>query len=300
MAGLMIKALMMLPWLAALDGAGRKNAADAGLEDLPADRLAGGALACRLGAAPEPCFLRVIGHEHPGRDHLGLPPPIVHPVPRQAQVTSMANDAILALLPEAREQQPAANARRADLTAAKVEGPGPLVREAVDAHVAQMRTANGVGDEESRYLRYRKAVFIVLRGDKPVASYSRNGPKHFVNEARPLPPNIAKSSEDNECEAPDNKIHHSTGRLTSAMLIRTVRMGIPILVSRPGFTARGMALARKPDLTLIGRCKGGRFLALAGEPRIVFDADPNHVEEACARHRRKNSAEAMAVSDDAG
>src|SRR3954452_3147994 len=37
----------------------------------------------------------------------------------------------------------------------------------------------------------------------------------------------------------DDKIFYTTGRLTSEMVIKTVRMGIPILVSRSGFTAWG-------------------------------------------------------------
>jgi FdhD protein len=84
-----------------------------------------------------------------------------------------------------------------------------------------------------------------------------------------------------------DKIFYTTGRLTSEMVIKTVRMGIPILVSRSGFTAWGVELARQCGLTLIGRAKGKRFLALAGEERIVFDQDPSYVEEESARHRRK-------------
>jgi len=66
-----------------------------------------------------------------------------------------------------------------------------------------------------------------------------------------------------------------------------VRMGIPILVSRSGFTAWGVELARKANLTLIGRARGKRFVALAGEDRIVFDQDLAHVEEESTKHRRK-------------
>ena len=43
---------------------------------------------------------------------------------------------------------------------------------------------------------------------------------------------------------PADKILYTTGRLTSEMVIKTVRMGIPILVSRSGFTAWGVDLAR--------------------------------------------------------
>ncbi|MDP3416001.1 formate dehydrogenase accessory sulfurtransferase FdhD [Falsiroseomonas sp.] len=100
-----------------------------------------------------------------------------------------------------------------------------------------------------------------------------------------------------EHEAPEDKIFYTTGRLTSEMVIKTVRMGIPILLSRSGFTAWGVELAREANLTLIGRCKGKRFVALAGEQRLVFDADLAHVPEESAKHWRKNSAEAMGSSD---
>jgi FdhD protein len=87
--------------------------------------------------------------------------------------------------------------------------------------------------------------------------------------------------------SPRGKIFYTTGRLTSEMIIKTVRMGIPILVSRSGFTAWGVELARKANLTLIGRARGKRFVALAGESRIVFDQDLAYVEEESAKHRRK-------------
>ncbi len=90
-----------------------------------------------------------------------------------------------------------------------------------------------------------------------------------------------------------DKIFYTTGRLTSEMVIKTVRMGIPILVSRSGFTAWGVELARKAGLTLIGRARGKRFVALAGEDRIVFDQDLSYVEEESGKHRRK-----AAVHDD--
>jgi FdhD protein len=90
---------------------------------------------------------------------------------------------------------------------------------------------------------------------------------------------------------PENKIFYTTGRLTSEMVIKTVQMRIPILISRSGFTAWGVDLARKADLTLIGRAKGKRFVALAGEHRLVFDADPSAVAEEGVRHRRKASLE---------
>jgi FdhD protein len=88
---------------------------------------------------------------------------------------------------------------------------------------------------------------------------------------------------------PGDKIFYTTGRLTSEMVIKTVQMGIPILVSRSGFTAWGVELARQAGLTLVGRARGRRFVALAGEGRIVFDLDPATVEEERAAHRRKGA-----------
>ena len=79
---------------------------------------------------------------------------------------------------------------------------------------------------------------------------------------------------------PANKIFYTTGRLTSEMVIKTVMMGIPILVSRSGFTAWGVELARKAGLTLIGRARGKRFIALSGAGRIEFDLDlPDHEDD---------------------
>ena len=71
---------------------------------------------------------------------------------------------------------------------------------------------------------------------------------------------------------PIDKIFYTTGRLTSEMVIKTVQMRIPILVSRSGFTAWGVELAREASLTLVGRAKGRRFIVLSGTERIIYDA----------------------------
>ena len=89
---------------------------------------------------------------------------------------------------------------------------------------------------------------------------------------------------------PSNKIFYTTGRLTSEMVIKTVRMGIPVLVSRSGFTAWGVELAQKAGLTLIGRMRGKRFTVVSGAERIVFDEDLARVDDEDARHRRKGAS----------
>ena len=69
----------------------------------------------------------------------------------------------------------------------------------------------------------------------------------------------------------DDKMFYTTGRLTSEMVIKTVQMGIPILVSRSGFTAWGVDLAKEANLTLVGRARGERFIVLAADHRIEYD-----------------------------
>lgn len=88
---------------------------------------------------------------------------------------------------------------------------------------------------------------------------------------------------------PAGKIFYTTGRLTSEMVIKTVQMRIPILISRSGFTAWGVDLAQQAGLTLIGRAKGRRFIALAGAERIVFDSDGREAADETARSSRKAS-----------
>ncbi len=95
--------------------------------------------------------------------------------------------------------------------------------------------------------------------------------------------------------APAGKIFYTTGRLTSEMVIKTVKMGLPVLMSRSGFTAWGVDLARQAGLTLIGRMRGKRFVVLAGEERVIYDLDPKTVDEEAEKHARKASLPEEAV-----
>ena len=88
---------------------------------------------------------------------------------------------------------------------------------------------------------------------------------------------------------PEGKMFYTTGRLTSEMVIKCVQMRIPILISRSGFTAWGIELARQANLTLVGRARGQRFVCLAGADRLEYDIDPAQVPAEAKRHRRKGA-----------
>jgi len=87
--------------------------------------------------------------------------------------------------------------------------------------------------------------------------------------------------------SPKDKIFYTTGRLTSEMVIKTVQMQIPIVISRSGFTAWGVDLARQAGLTLIGRAKGKRFICFSGAERLKYDTDPDAIPEERSKHQRK-------------
>jgi FdhD protein len=148
------------------------------------------------------------------------------------------------------------------------------------------RLTNTINTTPSLYLEAGAIHGCVLaRADRPLAYMEDVGRHNAVDK-------IAGWMFRHHVRA-DDKIFYTTGRLTSEMVIKCVRMGIPILISRSGFTAWGVELARKANLTLIGRARGKRFVALAGESRIVFDQDLAYVDEESAKHRRK-----AAVYDD--
>jgi FdhD protein len=69
----------------------------------------------------------------------------------------------------------------------------------------------------------------------------------------------------------ENMSFYTSGRLTSEMVIKCIKMRIPILLSRSGFTSWAVEIARKKDLTMIGRLRGKRFSILSGSHRILSE-----------------------------
>ena len=116
----------------------------------------------------------------------------------------------------------------------------------------------------SLYLKARAIHGCVLCKKDKIQVYMEDVGRHNAVDK------IAGYMYENSIKSSD-KIFYTTGRLTSEMIIKTVKMRIPILISRNGFTSWGVELAKKSKLTLIGRTKGKRFVALSGIHRIVYD-----------------------------
>ena len=66
----------------------------------------------------------------------------------------------------------------------------------------------------------------------------------------------------------DNKILITTGRITSEIVLKTCRMGLPILISRHAATDLAVELGLKYKRTLIGHVRGRKFTVYSGFQRI--------------------------------
>ncbi|HDN79646.1 MAG TPA: sulfurtransferase FdhD, partial [Chloroflexi bacterium] len=66
----------------------------------------------------------------------------------------------------------------------------------------------------------------------------------------------------------EGKLILTTGRISSEMLAKAARMGVPFIVSRTSATVLAVELARKWGITLVGYARGGGFLIYSGVNRI--------------------------------
>ena len=154
----------------------------------------------------------------------------------------------------------------------------PLTIQASDLYAL----AHKINTTPSLYLEAGAIHGTVLcQGDRPLVYMEDVGRHNAVDK-------IAGWMRLNDI-SPDDKTLYTTGRLTSEMVIKTALMGIPALVSRSGFTAWGVEIAREVGLTLIGRMRGKRFICLSGKERLNWDIDPNMVPDEPRKARRKSS-----------
>ncbi len=124
---------------------------------------------------------------------------------------------------------------------------------------------------------------VLCQGDRPLVYMEDVGRHNAVDKIAGWMLSEGVGAED--------KVLYTTGRLTSEMVIKTAMMGIPVLASRSGFTAWGVEIAQQVNLTLIGRMRGQRFTCLAGEGRLIRDADPTTVAEEPRKSGRKGAKE---------
>ena len=61
----------------------------------------------------------------------------------------------------------------------------------------------------------------------------------------------------------------TTGRISSEMLGKAAKMGVPLIASRTSPTSRSVVLARQWDMTLVAYIRRGRFRVYAGEERLM-------------------------------
>ena len=68
-----------------------------------------------------------------------------------------------------------------------------------------------------------------------------------------------------------DKILLTSGRLSSEILIKAARQGIPVIVSRSAPTALAIELALRLNITLVGFARGNRMNVYSAESRIETD-----------------------------
>ncbi len=66
----------------------------------------------------------------------------------------------------------------------------------------------------------------------------------------------------------DDKLLLTTGRVSSEILVKAAKLGVPILVSRSSPTDLALELAERTGITVVGQVRGGGLTLFSGEGRI--------------------------------
>ena len=136
-----------------------------------------------------------------------------------------------------------------------------LNKKARVSHQQLINLSKKINIEPSLYLHVGAIHGCVLcENDRPLYYFEDVGRHNAVDKIAGL---IIKKKVDTS-----NLSFYTTGRLTSEMVIKCIKMGIPILLSRSGFTSWAVEIARKKNLTMIGRLRGKRMSLLSGKFRF--------------------------------
>jgi FdhD protein len=71
----------------------------------------------------------------------------------------------------------------------------------------------------------------------------------------------------------EGKLLLTTGRISSEILIKAGKMGIPILVSRSSPTSLALELAERTGITVIGQVRGGGMAVYSRPERLEANSD---------------------------
>jgi FdhD protein len=75
--------------------------------------------------------------------------------------------------------------------------------------------------------------------------------------------------QDNQGLDPAEALFYTTGRLTSEMVMKSVQMQVPAVVSRSGITQMGFEIAERLGLCTVGRATHKHFFCYTGQHRFV-------------------------------
>ncbi len=68
----------------------------------------------------------------------------------------------------------------------------------------------------------------------------------------------------------NNKIILTSGRISSEILLKIIKCGIPVIVTRSAPTDKAIHKCREKNITLVGFVRGNKMNIYSGEQRIVF------------------------------